>query len=489
MPPAIATVAYLCLILGLFWLERNPKVRTSGALWIPVIWFSIACSRSVSQWLQLEKSVASTDQVLDGSPVDRLVFACLLTAGIVVLIGRRKLVGRFLRGNGPILLFFAYCLVSLLWSDYPDVAFKRWTKAVGDLVMVVIVLSDRDPFAALQRLLVRTSFVLIPLSILFIKYFPELGRGYGEWLGEVMYWGVTLNKNSLGVICLFFGLGALWRLIAGYQAPKVEGRTRRLIAQGIIFAMVVWLLRMINAMTSLSCFLMGSVLLCATNYRGVIRRPAIVHTLIATMLLVSVAVLFFGVSPGALQTMGRNPTLTDRTEVWTMVLSLDPNRWVGTGFESFWLGPRLEKMWHRYWWHPGEAHNGYLEIYVNLGWVGIALLFVVIATGYRAVFRAWRSDVVMGSLCLTFFFVGLVYNFTEAAFFRMLAPAWLFLLLAMVGASAVSRRKRQLSAQNHFQQLNPGSRERELLPSSESVAGSVGKSEPSDKLSKTSWAV
>src|ERR1700736_2830914 len=116
MLPSIATVVYGCVILGLFWLDRNQKVRTSGALWIPVIWVTIACSRAVSTWLQMGEPVQSADQILDGSPIDRLFYSGLMAVGIVVLVGRRRLVGRFLRANGPILLFFFYCLVSLVWS-------------------------------------------------------------------------------------------------------------------------------------------------------------------------------------------------------------------------------------------------------------------------------------------------------------------------------------------------------------------------------------
>src|SRR6266404_147694 len=195
MPPAIATIVYALLILGLFWLDRDQKARTSKALWIPVVWVSLACSRSPGQWLQLNP-IPSTEQVLEGSPFDRLVYLCLLAAGLIVLVTRGQRVARFLRANAPILFFFLYCAVSLLWSDYPDVAFKRWTKALGDLVMILIVLSDREPTAALKRLLARATFVLIPLSILLIKYFPNLGRGYGVWLGEVHYSGVTTNKNA-----------------------------------------------------------------------------------------------------------------------------------------------------------------------------------------------------------------------------------------------------------------------------------------------------
>lgn len=436
MPPAIATVICVLLILGLFWLDRDQKVRTSLALWIPVIWVSIACSRSPGQWLQMNP-VPSPDQVLEGSPLDRLTYMLLLAAGLIVLVARGQRVGKFLRANAVVLLFFLYCAVSFLWSDYPDVAFKRWTKALGDLVMVLIVLTDCEPTAALKRFLARATFVLIPLSILFIKYYPSLGRGYGIWQGEVGYQGVTTNKNTLGVICLLFGLGSVWRFFSTYRDRECTGRTRRLIAYGVILSMVLWLFWIANSMTSLGSFLMASTLFLAANSRAVIRRPAVVHVLIVAMLAASVSILFLGVSPSVLATMGRNPTLTDRTEVWGVLLTLVQNPVLGTGFESFWLGPRLEKLWSIYWWHPNEAHNGYLEIFLNLGWMGVAWLAVIIATGYRAVFRVWRSNASTGSLLLAFFFMGLVYNFTEAAFFKMLAPAWIFFLFAITSVPEV----------------------------------------------------
>jgi O-antigen ligase len=220
-----------------------------------------------------------------------------------------------------------------------------------------------------------------------------------------------------------------------------------MIAHGSILAMVLWLFKTINSMTSFSSFLMASILLLAMSFRPVIRRPAMVHLLLVAMVAVSASVVFLDFSPGALKAMGRDPTLTDRTYVWGSLLNLVANPLLGTGFESFWLGPRLEKLWTEYWWHPNEAHNGYIEVYLNLGWIGVLLLAVIIATGYRTVFSAWRRKVSTGSLLLAFFFVGLVYNFTEAAFFKMLAPAWWFFLFAIVSVPAVSQRKKPMDAE------------------------------------------
>src|SRR6266403_6236918 len=213
MSPQIACVVYGLVILGLFILDWDRNSRTSKALWIPVIWLWIAGSREVSQWLaalgvgQVRTLVSLTAQYPEGSPIDRWVYTLLLLLGLIVLAKRRSLVGDLLRPNAPILLFFLYCAASILWSDYPDISFKRWIKALGDIVMLMVVYTEFNRAAAVKRLLARTGFLLIPLSVLTIKYFPGLGKGYKEVSGTAVYSGVTTNKNLLGITCLVFGLG------------------------------------------------------------------------------------------------------------------------------------------------------------------------------------------------------------------------------------------------------------------------------------------
>ena len=432
MSPNIATVFYILVILGLFWLDRDKNSRTSPGLWISVAWVSIACTRSVTQWLGMDTPIESSSQILEGSPIDRLVQASLLAVGLIVLANRRRQVWAFLRANKPILLFIIYCAVSILWSDYPGVAFKRWTKLLGDFVIVLVVLSDREQSEAVKRLLARTTYLLIPLSVLFIEYYPDIGKGYDETINQAYYRGVTDNKNSLGLICLLFGLGAVWRLVVDYQARESMGRKRRLIAHSVVLAMVLWLFWIADSMTPLCCFLLACPLVLAANMRVVARRPARMHLLIAAVVSVSISALFF--TTGLLQTIGRNATLTDRTGLWASVFSMATNPWLGTGFESFWLGPRLDKLWSLYPWHPIQAHNGYIEIFLNLGWAGIFLLAVVIAAGYRTVIASLRRNRPTASLMLAYFVAGLVYNCTEAAIFRILAPASIFLLLAITSS-------------------------------------------------------
>src|SRR6267378_1315790 len=282
MPSAIATVVYCLLILGLFWLDRDQNARTSKALWIPVVWVSLACSRSPGQWLQMN-AVPSPDQVLEGSPFDRLSYMFLLAAGLIVLVTRGRRIGRFLRANPIILLFFLYCAVSVLWSDYPDVAFKRWTKALGDLVMILVVLTDDDPSAAVKRLLTRTVFLLIPLSVLLVKYYPDLGRGYNRWTWTTYYTGVATGKNGLGYICMLFGLASLWCILETFSKDESDGRVRSLIVHGIVLAMALWLFRLADSVTSFACFLIGTVLIVATSPGRIRRRAASVHLVLAML--------------------------------------------------------------------------------------------------------------------------------------------------------------------------------------------------------------
>jgi len=436
MSRLIASLVCGIFMIGLFWLDRENKPRPSAALWIPVAWFLVACSRPVSRWFtSVSGDIRTmTAQVSDGSPMDRAVLTGLLFLGLIVLLNRRRRVTECLSESIPILLFFGYCLVSLMWSDYPGVGFKRWNKAVGDWVMILIIWTEAHPVHSLKRVLARTTYTLIPLSILFMKYFPEFGRTYGRWMGEVHYCGVTTDKNALGAICLLFGIAAVWRMLGLFGEERGKGRNnQRLMVQCVIIALILWLFSMLDSVTSLSCFLLAAGVLFAIRFRIVSRNPMMIHGVVLVTLMVPVTVTLLGASPELLHAMGRNSTLTERTDIWQMVIRLTPNRWIGTGYESFWLGPRLDTMVANvtHWWVPNQSHNGYLEIYANLGWVGVGCLAVVLLWGYRKVIRALRQNLPASNLMLAYFLAGLIFNLTEAAFFRMMIPSWMFLLLAI----------------------------------------------------------
>jgi exopolysaccharide production protein ExoQ len=445
MSHQVATLIFLVGILGLFWLNRNPKIKTSPALWLVVLWVAMGGTRAPTQWLAAfgigHTSETVADSYVEGSPIDRNIFLALMLPGMYVLFRRRKRITAVLRANGPILLFFAYCGVSALWSDYPDVAFRRWFKALGDVIMALVVVTDLNPPVALRRVLARLGFIFLPLSILFIKWYGNLGRDYrpdyGNWI--ITYTGVTTSKNMLGMIVLIFGLGAVWRLL---QAFRKDGDSRKpgvLISQTILLAIALWLFHLVHSMTSLACFMMAVCLMLVTSLPILARRPWVVHVLVGSMVTLSFLVLFLNIGTGLLTSMGRDATLTGRTDIWNLVLGMTGNPLIGTGFESFWLGKRLQAMWAVYWWHPNEAHNGYLEVYLSLGWIGVSLLAMLLITGYWHGVNEFRRSPETGKLKLAYFVVAVAYNFTESAI-RTMNPVWTFFLIATLAVPAATKR-------------------------------------------------
>lgn len=384
--------------------------------------------------------------MLEGHPFNKIVYTALIVLALLVLVQRRTVTARAMRQSWPLVLFFVYCLASLAWSDFPQVGFRRWNKAIGDCLAVLLVWTDRQPLAAFKRLLAIGAYILIPLSILFIRYYDHLGRYHHRWFGTTYFCGVALEKNGLGAICLIFGLAVVSRLINLFgEESRLPGRSRHMTAQIVILAMVLWLFSIVDSVTSLMCFVSASVLLFATRYRFVARSRSLVHCFTILLILLPASVAFLDFIPGALHLLGRNSTLTERTDIWAAVIRLTPNALLGSGYETFWLGPRLDALVADVtrWWIPNQSHNGYIEIYANLGWVGLAGLLVVLFHAYTKVARAYRNNVTT-SLVLAFFVTGVVYNFTEAAFFRGTFPVWLSLLLALAvpQSSAVQRRQR-----------------------------------------------
>ena len=426
----IGTILALALIAGLFYLAHEKGAETSKALWIPLMWLLIIASRPVSMWLQVNREVTLTDRFTEGSPLDATYYALLLVAGLLTLNRRWIRVKGFLLANLPIVLFFFYCGLSVMWADSPGVAVKRWIKAVGDLVMILVVLTDPNPSLAIRRIFERVGFVLLPLSILFIVFLPSMGSSYDPLDHVTMYFGVTTFKNLLGVTSLFCGLGGLWSFLGAWQDRATANRTRLLIAHATVIAMAVWLIVKADSMTSLSCFGLAGMVMVIASTRWMERRPSFLFLFVAGAAGVALFALFLDTGGSMLQSIGRNSTLTGRTQIWAAVLAQRINPVLGTGFESFWMGNRLQSVWSLSQVGIEEAHNGYLELYLNLGWVGLTLLAVLIVSGYRHALCLFHRDPAAGRLRVAFLTAGIIYSCTEAGF-RMMSPVWIGFLLAI----------------------------------------------------------
>jgi exopolysaccharide production protein ExoQ len=433
MPPTLALFIWFILLAALLRFDPAKDSRASLSIWVPLIWMFIIASRLPSQWFG--SGMGEQAQALEeGNPLDRTVFFVLIVLAVAILVSRSFKWGEFFARNPILMAFLFFALVSVVWSDFPFVAFKRWFRDLGNYLVILVVLSDTHPLEAVRAFLRRLHYLIIPLSVLLVKYFPQIGKHYSSWTGIPEYVGVATSKNTLGVLCLLSGIFFFWDTVNRWPERKVK-QTRRIILVNVaLIAMTLWLLKMSDSATSRICLIIGCLVILTAQSKWGKRHPGFLKVMIPACFLVYVILAFgFDINGELAKAVGRDPTLTGRSTIWKAVLSTNTNPIIGTGYESFWLGPRLSQVWAIAG-RVNEAHNGYLELYLNLGFVGVFLIGGLLISSYRTICRNLTSLSSLASLTAALWTIVLFYNMTEAAF----TPAFMCLTF-FLGTLAVPR--------------------------------------------------
>lgn len=418
-------------------MEAEGKKGVSFALWVPLTWYVLASSRGVSRWLHPDLDVMEVNY-LEGTPIDRGVFLVLMFLGVWILARRRIDWAQWSRRNGWIVALFLYMGLSIGWSDFAGVSFKRWIKSIGDLVMVLIVLTEEDPLEAISTLLRRCFYLVVPLSVIFVKYYRSLGVVY-DYLGKEAWIGVTPHKNTLGQVVMIAGVYFIWNIL--------RARGKRIVVDVPVFIMGLWLLwgsDTSSSKTSIVLFLTGIALLVVLHWMRsnltLIRRFTVI--LIFLIAFFSLAVPFATSSSliaAAIEASGRDKTLTQRTDLWDDLFEIGSQHPVlGTGYGSFWIGDLTHPLWEKHFWRPTQGHNGYIDVYLELGLIGLALTIGVIVLAYRGILRTFASHVEFGKLQFILLSLILVNNITESSLLRGANNLWFLFLLVAVSIPAPS---------------------------------------------------
>jgi exopolysaccharide production protein ExoQ len=490
MPAKLALLLWIVACVWLFARDRKLRPMTSGALWIPLLWLIVVGTRPVTAWFGGETQAEHIDEYLNGSPIDATIYLMLIVAASFVLLTRR--LGSAAASNKWFFVFTLYCLISVAWSAYPFVASKRWLKDFGTVLMVLIMFTEENPVLAVRAVLARYSYVAVPLSIVLIKYYPDLGRTMSRWTWDYMYCGVATDKNSLGAIAALCGVFLGWdfletRLACSYarrahapsaKAPRpsspnaiaaVSSRTDSVrknlssrthavtenassrgwdersafpcpnspldaVTRFLLMGAVVWVLNKAQSSTAQMCLMLGlaAVFLLRSSAR---KRGK--HLGAYSLLAVPLIVLAYSTSSilaDVVGMLGRDTTLTGRTDLWADLLAAPINRVLGSGYGSFWLGDTARALWQKYYFHPNQAHNGYLETYLNQGLVGVALLVSMLLGTFGKLRKQLQQGGRLASLSFSFLAIGIVSNWTEATI-NTLTPVWFMLVLAALSSS------------------------------------------------------
>jgi exopolysaccharide production protein ExoQ len=445
MISAIALVLCLIFVAKLLKIDREASPGMSKALWVPTVWFLYCASRPLSEWFQGGQRIEGAGSAIEsGSMVDRYFLTVLLIIGLVILQKRRINWPQAFKNNFWLFTLFLFMLVSILWSDFPFISFKRWVRTAGTAIMALVVLSEGEPYEAMIAVLRRTMYLVIPFSMLLVKYYPRLGVTFGRYNGQPMYSGVTINKNTLGEVCMLYVFLYIWALVAKRDnkdaAQAVRGQNA---CELIMMGMVLYLMKgpsgygAKSATYSATCI---TVLVIGLGFFFLMRRfktrlgqlgGGVTFVLIGGIL-VTLGLYLVGTSPMAIgaRILGRDATLTGRSDLIWPVLA--PIAWqnpvLGLGYGAFWIKPVPDLTLD-----VNEAHNGYLDVFLELGIVGLVLLALTVWMYFRKARNEVQEHFHWAAFRMSYLLMFLFHNWTETTLLRSREILWnLFVLFAIV---------------------------------------------------------
>src|SRR5450755_2458527 len=178
---------FLCLGVVSWLIMRDCKRRplVSRMVWLPTFFLLIIGSRPVSVWLGVGGNGLGGNGA-DRNPVDQLFFFATLGLSFVISLSRRVRWGKLFASNLPLMALYLFFALSVLWSGDPLGSTKRLFKDFGMLFVISVMLTEKNPLEAVRAVYVRCAMVLFPLSVLFIRYFPDMSRDFSVG-GEMVF--------------------------------------------------------------------------------------------------------------------------------------------------------------------------------------------------------------------------------------------------------------------------------------------------------------
>jgi O-antigen ligase len=314
------------------------------------------------------------DQNPDNVPWLRLIWLPVYACIALLVVMRPVRMSRVIVPAAMGLMLVGWAFLSASWSIAPDVTFRR-SIALLMTTFFGLYLAARYDWREFLELLAGVFLLLAVGNYVACLLFP--GFGIHATIHPGAWKGLWYEKNMMGAQ-MVVGLLAL------SAAAVIAPRRRKLWIAGAVLCVglvilststtaLLGMVLALGGMTALALFRRGGPLPVLVVWGGV----AGVGAFLALILLAPE--VFFHL-------IGKDPTLTGRTGIWEALfrrVALRP--WQGYGFGAFWVDP-----WGPRWfiknevqWDAPNAHNGWLDILVQLGIVGLILAachFVVSAT-------------------------------------------------------------------------------------------------------------
>lgn len=384
------------------------------------------------------QGLASGDASGTGGVVSRLLWLGLLALSVTIICWRAALAWLLLRFLNPYLLLIAgLAVLSIAWSIDPSLSARRLLR-VGTITLVCIAFVLAAWHARRYQNVVRPIITAMLVgSIAFGLVFPTLAihqQSAPELAGA--WRGLTNHKNGLG------GLASIALILWVHAGLTREVRLLPALAGSAIAVTCLVLSRSSTSMAA-SAFVV-LFLFVALGSPQALRRwvPQLVALLVVTLLVYALAILDLVPGLSLLLTpitalTDKDATFTGRTQIWSILAEHVAQRpLLGSGYGAYWTaGPvpgtesfdfvgRMGKF------YPGSAHNGYLEVVNDLGWVGLACLLAYLVKHVRQSLQLLGTDRHQGTLYLALFFQQAITNLSESHWFSVLSIDFILMTLA-----------------------------------------------------------
>lgn len=362
--------------------------------------------------------------LLDGSSpvVLGLWIVAYLVAGAVLLDGALR-ERRTVTVPLALVAFLALAAASVLWSAAPEVTLRR-SIGLGGTVLIGLVLAQRLRPVAIFDAMRRAVLVIAVVSLLF--YLSGDARALDEVHDTLR--GVVATKNTLGRV---MGLGLL-----ACAATAFIDRGRLRLAIGSAVPMVVALALTGSTGGAIIAVLVLLMMAAAMLWRSAVGRHALLGTA-ATVSGVFVLVAQATSAEAIVGLVGRDLTLTGRTRIWALSAEAFAQQpLLGYGYGTFWheAGPTAgRRIVALLYWSVPNAHNGLLDVALDVGVVGVVLAVLIIGgLLIRGIgdARAGRHEVAVLRLSIALLVV--FSNLVESSFLQ----ENVFLTIAFVAALA-----------------------------------------------------
>ena len=331
--------------------------------------------------------------------------ASILISIILLAIGASRVLPRlrtlFLR-NPYVILYMVIALSSAIWSLHSDLTIRRGCAYVLTIGVAGYIAVRFTTEQALQ-VLARSFEICAVCSVIFILLYPDIGithvGEYGAVELEGNWRGIYPHKNVFGfamAVAVFVQL-----LLIALSSKRSVGA----YAWAIFYFVLIVLSKSTTALLiSMSYFFILAIFTIWTRNK-LIGYNILFLAISATALLFVASFLDAGSFLGLI---GKDPTLTGRTDIWSAVIELIYEKPVlGWGYRAMWVPTDLVTMWvdkKTGEWGVPSAHNAFLEITLELGLLGlIALLLMMCHAFWRGIRCCFVDLLPLGLFSLVFY--------------------------------------------------------------------------------------